>query len=308
MTITQILYALAVAEHKNFSRAAESQFVSQPALSQQIRLLEKELGYPLFIRSTHAVQLTDAGRSFCLKARSLETAWLQFIDGISALPREVRRLRIGMGSRVYSNHLFEPVVQFYDAHPELEVTFVTEAGHDFLAGLRDGELDLALDRMPPIPLLTTAEDLVAEPLIFERQCVLTSRSDPKAAQQELRIEDLRGCTVMTGLENSMEDRVLRYDLRNTGMVFNRIYRSDSIETNMSLIRAGKGILIGPESFADYYGVAAVPLNPKRIASLDFICLQRNALRPAVAELRTFLRELCHPASLPDAGESGSLHS
>ena len=292
MTITQILYVLAVAEYRSFSRAAESQFVSQPALSQQIRLLEKELGYALFERDTHGVRLTGEGRTFCHSARSLENAWMRFREEISALPRSVRRLRIGMGSRVYSNHLFEPVAQFFDMHHDIEVTFITEAGYDFLAGLRNGELDLALDRMPPVSLLTTFEDLVAEPLIFERQCVLMAKKNPLSDRRELQIGDLRGCTVMTGLENSMEDRVMRHDLRGSGMIFNRIYRSDGIETNINLVRSGKGILIGPESFADYYGVAAVPLSPKRITSLDFICLQRDAKRPAIAALREFLRERC----------------
>ena len=292
MTILQILYALAVAQHRNFSRAAESMYVSQPALSQQVRQLEGELGYALFSRSTHDVSLTEAGREFCAKAQPLANAWERFQEQISGSRDGKKRVRIGMGSRVYSNRLFDPIVQFFDMHPDLEVTFVTEAGHDFLSGLRDGELDLALDRMPPRSLLTDPDSLSTEPLIWERQCIRVSKNDDQAALSEIRFEDLHGCTIITGLENSMEDRTLRYDCQNTGMVFNRIYRSDGIETNMNLLRSGKGVIIGPESFADYFGVTAVPLVPKRMSSLDFICLKKNAGRPEFTALKKYLQKLC----------------
>lgn len=293
MTMTQILYVLAVETHKNFSRAAASQFVSQPALSQQVKQLEQELGYRLFTRNTHEVELTELGRAFCAQAKPLRDAWLRFHEELSRQPGgEKRRLRIGMGSRVYSNGMFEPIAQFFDAHPEIEVTFVTEAGHDFLADLREGALELALDRLPPPSLLGETEGLSTEPLIWERQCILMAKEDPRAALAEIRFEELRGCTVITGLEHSLEDQVLRYDCQNSGLVFNRIYRSDGIETNMNLLRSGKGIIIGPASFADYYGVAAVPLVPRSITSLDFICLEKNRQRAEIASLRRYLHELC----------------
>lgn len=63
MTDTQILQFVTVAKYLNFSRAAEVLYVSQPALSKQIQKLEKELGFPLFARSTHDVQLTPAGKT-----------------------------------------------------------------------------------------------------------------------------------------------------------------------------------------------------------------------------------------------------
>lgn len=289
----QILYALAVEKYRNFSKAAASQFVSQPALSQQIKQLERELGYSLFVRSTHGVEITQEGRAFCANARPLRESWMHFQEELNkASGKERRRLRIGMGSRIYSNHLFDPVVHFFDDHSELEVTFVTEAGHDFLTDLEEGRLDLALDRLPPAPLLGGRKALYTESLIWERQCVLVAKDDPRAALSELRFSELRGCAVITGLEGSMEDRALRYDCQQSGMVFDRVYRSDGIETNMNLLRGGKGVLIGPASFAEYYGVVAVPLSPETMTSLDFICLQKNAAIPEIAALRRYLVKLC----------------
>ena len=293
MTMTQILYALAVAKYQNFSKAASSQFVSQPALSLQIKTLENELGYNIFIRNTHEVTLTELGKEFCEHARPLAEKWLDFQRQVYGQSRSgIRRLRIGLGSRVYSNHLFDEIVSFFDGHPELEVTFITEAGHDALTALKEGQLDLALDRMPPESLVPDAKGLTTFPLIEEQQCILMAKSDPRSERKEITFQELHGCTIITGLEDSIEDRILKYFCQSYGVVLNRIYRSDGIETNMNLLRSGKGIIIGPESFAEYYGVAAVPLAPRTVTSLDFICLKKNEDRTEIAALRKFLVKLC----------------
>lgn len=65
MLLRHIRYLLAVAEHRNFTRAAEALHVSQPTLSQQIKQLEEILGAPLLDRSGRSVSLTDAGEAMC---------------------------------------------------------------------------------------------------------------------------------------------------------------------------------------------------------------------------------------------------
>lgn len=292
MTLTQVLYALEVARCQNFSKAAENLYLSQPALSLQIKKLENELGYTLFSRTPQGIFLTDAGEDFCAHAAPAADAWKRFQEDVGARKVFLRRLRIGMGSRVYSNGLFQEVVRFFDAHPEMEVTFVTEAGQDFLTGLRNGALDLALDRMPPDSLLRDRKLYYRTSLICERQCVLMSHNDPNSRLGGLSFSDLQGCTMMSGLENSMEDRTLRETCRKHNITLRRIYHSDGIETNMRLVRDGSGIILGPESFASYFGVAAVPLLPKQMVCLDFICLRQNADRPEIRLLCRHLQEIC----------------
>ena len=69
MTIAQVLYVLEIADCRSISAAAERQFISQSALSQQIQRLEGELGYPLFVRTPRGLTLTAAGETFCREAR-----------------------------------------------------------------------------------------------------------------------------------------------------------------------------------------------------------------------------------------------
>lgn len=293
MNITQVLYVLEVAKCHNISRAAKRLFLSQSALSQQIRRLERELGYELFTRGAHGIDLTAGGRQFCRAAQPAVDSWLQFQRQIGRADGQYRaHLRIAMGSRVYSNGLFEDIVAFFDQRPEWEVTFVTEAGQDFLAGLRNGTLDLALDRLPPERLMQDQPELACCDLIGERQCVLMSPSDPRSRRENLSFSELQGSVMMSGLENSMEDRTLRATCLQHGVSFNRVYRSDSIGTIMELVRSGKGLAIGPRSFAAYYGVSAVPLEPAFYVFLKFICLGSSAKRKEIALFRDYLRDIC----------------
>ena len=71
MTITQLKYALAIAEHKNFTKAAEKCFVTQPTLSTQIQKLEDELDIVIFDRGKKPIELTEVGRKIVFQARNI---------------------------------------------------------------------------------------------------------------------------------------------------------------------------------------------------------------------------------------------
>ena len=293
MTITQILYALETAKRKNISKAADELFVSQSALSQQLQRLEKELGYRLFERTAHGLQITDAGIAFCEEAESLVEHWDRFQKAVrwdGAIKK--RHLRICIGSRVYSNGLFQDVIRFFDDHEDLDVTFVTETGRDFLAGLKDGSVDLAIDRLPTEDSAAHQNSVYTCSLVKERQCVLMSREDERASRENISFKELQGATMISGLENSTEDKTLKEICRRHGFTLNRVYRSDGIETSMSLVRSGKGVALGPKSFADFYQLAAVELTPKVEITLKFICLKSSLDRREVQLFRDYLVETC----------------
>lgn len=184
MNILQLIYVLEVAKYHNVSKAASRLYLSQSALSQQISRLEKELGYELFSRASHGFYLTERGRQFCDAAQPAVDSWQQFQRSIGfENSRCKKHLRIAMGSRVYSNGLFQDIASFFDNLPDLEVTFITEAGFDYLAGLKDGSIDLALDRLPPHSLMNDCPPLDCCNLIGESQCVLMSPMDPRSTME-----------------------------------------------------------------------------------------------------------------------------
>ena len=105
MTIAQVLYVLEIADCRSISAAAERQFISQSALSQQIQRLEGELGYPLFVRTPRGLTLTAAGETFCREARPVAEQWQRLCSAVKPDGRRGRRLRIGMGSQYKMFHV-----------------------------------------------------------------------------------------------------------------------------------------------------------------------------------------------------------
>lgn len=119
-----------------------------------------------------------------------------------------------------------------------------------------------------------------------------AESDPLADREGLSLSELQGVTMMSGLERSTEAKQLDRLCRDNGITLKRIYRSDGIGTIMNMVRAGRGVVLGPRSFASYYQVAAVPLLPKSEAALHFICLQKAAHLRVIREFHSFLLTLC----------------
>ena len=304
MTTTQALYVLEVAAARSMSGAARRLYVSQSAISQQIQRLEQELGCSLFTRTVYGLELTRDGENFCRQARPVIDAWQKLCGDLHTGNLSAKKqLRIALGSRVYSNSLFADIVRFFDARPELEVSFRTEAGMDFLQALRQQQVDLVLDRLPTEDYLTRQTEYYDLPLVRERQCVLMDRQDPRAGLPSLSFAALEGATVISGLENSAEDRQLRELCSRHGISLKRIYRSDGIDTNMKLVRGGVGVVLGPESFARYYNVAAVPLEPKTEASLHFVCLKPLLQRKEIRQLRDHLLQACRDHKLLSSPEA-----
>lgn len=305
MNLTQMMYALAVARHRNISKAAASLFISQPALSLQMKKLEEELGVPLFQREPQGVRLTAQGELFYQNAQAVEQAWYQLLNVMEQNKRQVRKhLRIGIGTRVYTNDLFDPLMRFFDEHPETNVTLVTEACGDFLSNIEDGSLDVALDRFSDASGYVDSKRFFSCELISERQCVLTSFDDALAGLDSVELQQLEGRTIITGLENSPEDRMTCQAFVSHGIRWNKVYRSDGIDTIMMLVERGKGITVGPPSFASYFGIKAIPLVPESYLSMSFVCLRERMEDQELRLLKDYLLGICRRLQgSPDAPKS-----
>lgn len=293
MNITQIQYILAAAENGSISKAAEALFVSQPALSLQIKKLESELGFSLFYRTAQGVSLTPAGEEFYANAKLVQQSWEHLQQTCARLTRQNREhLCIHLGPRVFSNGLFPKIVMFFEQHPYIEPTFIVAGDRDFLEDLKNGDIDLALNYLSSAVLFPDAQRFFRCELIREPQCILTHRGSRLAKQEQVSFADLRDYTIIAAPEESMEARILKNILQKHGVVPGRMYRLDSIDTAMEMVRSGTGIVLGPKSFAEYYGVCAVPLSPPFEESLSFVCLRENKNRIGLKELRKYLLEIC----------------
>lgn len=303
MTITQILYVLETARQHNVSKAAENLYVSQPALSAQIKKLEEELGCELFRREHQGVSLTAAGRTFCEASKPVEAAWKKLQEETKYLQNAVcRQVRIGVGPRAFSTGLVDALIFFFNQHPHTEVAFITDSGENTLAALEKRQMDLAIDRLPPAPLFQHQERFSAFTLLKERQCVLLPLEDSRSGWESFPFQKLQGATVVSGSEGSLDDLVMRENCRKYGVQPGRVYRADNLDAVMSLIQRGKGIALGPRSFARRYQVAAVPVLPATEVDLCLICLRQNQRNSLVVRLKRYLHSYLSANPIEDHQE------
>ncbi|MEV6755147.1 LysR family transcriptional regulator [Streptomyces sp. NPDC051214] len=143
-------YFVAVAQELHFTRAAERLFVSQPALSKQIRALERQLGADLFVRESRGVRLTRAGAALLPYAQQVLEHWRSAVGAVEHAKTEERAtLRVGMSTRPARGGLLPAVrSRFGDAHPQATVRLRQVSWEDASAGLADGAADVAFVWLP----------------------------------------------------------------------------------------------------------------------------------------------------------------
>ena len=145
MELRQLIYFITISETKNFTRAAEKLFISQPALTKQINALESELDVRLFDRTNKAVTLTAAGRTFYLHAT-------QVINEVNSTISHVNRLKSEEEARIHlalhpllADWMLAPALKFFKKHYADRPVLVTVCGFEEQKSLLTGrKVDLAL--------------------------------------------------------------------------------------------------------------------------------------------------------------------
>jgi len=143
MELRQLRYFVSVAEEGNISRAAQKIFLTQPALSRQIKALEQEIGQSLLNRQAHSIRLTPAGQTLLQDARELLKHADEVVERVRATGRELR-LRVGYAPSLALGILSTAVEAFTQKHPTACVELFDLSSNEMRSKLEKGELDIAL--------------------------------------------------------------------------------------------------------------------------------------------------------------------
>ncbi|MET9813437.1 LysR substrate-binding domain-containing protein [Streptomyces sp. NPDC006355] len=186
MELRQLEYFVAVAEERNFTRAAERVHISQSGVSARIRQLERELGAELFDRSTRTATLTAAGRAALDHARAALAAAGAVGQAVGEVTDLIRgRLAVGMVIGCTLTPLFDALSAFHRAHPGVELSLLEDNSDRLVEAVRDGTVDLALVGTAGAP-----EDLESLTVVSERLVVAVPAGHPLAEQRRVLLADL----------------------------------------------------------------------------------------------------------------------
>ena len=266
VTLRQLRYFKAVVEHGSFSRAAESVYISQPALSLQIRELEDTLGSPLLERESRGAVLTPLGREVhgqalrvLDEALLLETIGKRFAEGPF-------RIAVGIVSTLAPYLLAGLLDRLQSASSRIEVDILEAPGQKLVASLLAGRLDAAILSLPLGLLELTEREL------FEDRFVLAGRAERLAAFRALgdtaEASDLAqsdiGPLLVLGEGHSLGDQVLGACSMWRPQDVHR--GAASLATLSTLVASGAGLTLLPETAALRERVASPDLRFLRLAA------------------------------------------
>ena len=188
MELRQLKYFVKSAEYLNFSVAAKHLYITQSTLSQQIKQLEYELGFELFLRNSRHISLTEAGEEFLPFARkTIQDAE----DGVQRLYDlqhvKTGTLRIGVTYSL-STVLTEGVICFLKEFPGIKLEIIYKTVDELLELLRERKVDFVLSYKP----LCEAPDIDSMPLFENALALVVSKEHPLAARKDIKLQELVG--------------------------------------------------------------------------------------------------------------------
>lgn len=238
-------YFLAVADAGTFTAAAEVLHVSQPALSQQIKKLESELGFALFQRGTRHVTLTPRGKDLISTARQVAEAAQIYQDHARSLVGGTQELTIGY--RAAHESIRALVDAFRAERPDITVTLrhypiaVTHAGLDL------GEVDLAVLRLPVD--LTGLNTLT---LYTEPRVALLPSDHPLARRARIHLDDLAGLPWITTVAQDPFWQAHAQPIAGNRDEPSPAVVVDTLDEFLETVAAGRGVALAPASASRLY--------------------------------------------------------
>lgn len=241
MELYQLRGFLAVAQTKSFTRAAEYLFLTQPALSLQIKALEAELGQSLFERHGRQVLLTPAGRLLQERAEQIVGLVNQTRQEVQAA-QELRTGSLKLGaSESLCLYVLPPVIQFFhEKFPGIELQFVNRASTEVATLVSEGRVDFGLVTLPVLdPRLET------ETLFYREDVSICAPTSPLLTEPAVTLATLTAHPLLL-LEKSSSSRILLEQMMaKMGLMPSQVLDLGSIEVIKRFVALNLGVSIVP---------------------------------------------------------------
>ncbi|MDE3197395.1 MAG: LysR family transcriptional regulator [Acidobacteriota bacterium] len=230
----------AVAEHRNFRKAGEALYLTQPAVTLQIKTLEKELNTKLFERTATGVHMTESGRTLLGYAERLHDLAEEAEASLAALKGEMTgELALGASTTIAQYVLPALLAEFSRLHPAIQLQVFSENTEHIAEGVAAGRFGLGLIEGPPM-----RRDLKVERWFDDELVLVVPASHEWANRPSISARKLAGVPFVLRERGSGTRSVVEQGLKKAGVRLGDLHivmELDSIEAILSCIEAGLGI-------------------------------------------------------------------
>ncbi len=284
-------YFEALAQHGHFGHAAEACAISQPALSLQVKELEKVLGAPLVERGGRQIRLTSLGEEFALRARSI----LQAVDELGDLARAsyhpfAGRLRIGVIPTVAPYLLPAIIKALAESFPQVDMRPREAVTQKLIEDLLAGRLDTAIVALP------ISEPSLSEQMLFDEEFVLV-RSLDDAQKPVPNTEALRSMKLLLLEEgHCFRDQAISF-CKLSAPLPPELMEASSLSTLVQMVGAGIGVTLIPEMAVPIetrsasVSVARLP-HPRPFRTIGMIWRRTNPLADQFSHIADVVQQAC----------------
>jgi DNA-binding transcriptional LysR family regulator len=287
LLLAQITSFVEVARRKSVSRAAESLFITQPALTARIQGLERDLGAELFVRTSRGMKLTEAGEAFLPYA---VRALASLTDGrmqVNALERGgAGRLAIGAAPAV-STYVLPPLLKrFAQSHPRVEVSVRT--GHS------EEMLDLVLREQVDVGLVRALQhrDIVSTPLYEDRLILVAEPGHRFAEEGRIPLEEIAGEQLILFDRTSSYHELTNALFRRAGIAPAGVMELDNIDAAKKMVEQGFGVALLPHTSVtdelESGRLAEVAIRDAEPVQRKIVAVRRRDAGPPVGAVAAFL--------------------
>jgi DNA-binding transcriptional LysR family regulator len=290
MELRQLRYLVALADERHFTRAAERAHIAQPALSQQIRRLELEIGAPLVERTTRRVAMTEAGEVLVARARRV-------LAEIEAANSELQSLKGLLSGRVTvgAMHTMGPIdvslvlARFRERHPGVELTVREQASEELAELLRVDELDLAF---LSVTERVESHGLGLRQLVLEELVAVLPKDHGLAKRRRVRMGELAGEQFISYRPGARLRELLLSAAREAGFEPRITLESNESDRIRRLVARGLGVAVLPRSDAERPGpelATASLVEPTLFRDITLAWREGRRQSPAAAEFLELAR-------------------
>ena len=293
MNTKQMDYIIETAKTLNLSRAAENLYISQPALSYQIKVIEEEVGFAIFDRVGKSIRLTPAGQQLVTSLQRISVD-LQFAIEQAQNMGEIYKdsIKIGFATRSSLYYLPQAIKLFEQMQPDVQIIPEIQPPNESLTAFLHKELDLIL---LPKQEAQKLSNVVIHPLYISQIYLLCQQTDSLTQLDRVTAQDLAGRTLLVNGGSSQTLRQVQQRVLSTVPI--HYFNSPTHDFTLIQVASDKAICLSPGYLNDHSGVFAwIPFDCPESFDLVLVSHQ-DQLNPALANLIAILQELYDQSKL-----------